>query len=409
MSLQDTPAAERPHIAFFGIRNAGKSSLVNAVTGQNLSIVSDTAGTTTDPVKKAMELLPLGPVVIIDTPGIDDEGALGKERVARTHRVLDQTDVAVLAIDGTKGLQAADEELITVFNERRLPYLLAITKADIAAEGSPYLHKLDQKNRPSLQPLIKTSARTGEGIRELKEAIATLAGESSTRPPLLAGQIKAGDTILLVIPIDKSAPKGRLILPQQMMLRAVLDAGARPMACRNTEYAAFLSELLAGPATLRPALVITDSQVFAEIRKATPKEIPLTTFSIEMARYKGTLAQAQAAADVLDRLKDGDTVLISEGCTHHRQCEDIGTVKLPQWIRDYTKKDLRFVFTSGGEFPDDLSGFSLILHCGGCMLNEREMRSRAKHALDENVPMTNYGVAIAEIHGILDRCVKPLL
>ena len=403
MSLQDTPAAERPHIAFFGIRNAGKSSLVNAVTGQNLSIVSDTAGTTTDPVKKAMELLPLGPVVIIDTPGIDDEGALGKERVARTHRVLDQTDVAVLAIDGTKGLQAADEELIAVFNERRLPYLLAITKADIAAEGSPYLHKLDQKNRPSLQPLIKTSARTGEGIRELKEAIATLAGESSTRPPLLAGQVKAGDSILLVIPIDKSAPKGRLILPQQMMLRAVLDAGARPMACRNTEYAAFLAELLAGPTTLRPALVITDSQVFAEIRKATPKEIPLTTFSIEMARYKGTLAQAQAAADVLDRLKDGDAVLISEGCTHHRQCEDIGTVKLPQWIRDYTKKDLRFVFTSGGEFPDDLSGFSLILHCGGCMLNEREMQARAKRAKAQAVPMTNYGVAIVKMFQNLEQ------
>ena len=419
MSLQNTPSSERIHIAFFGVRNVGKSSVVNAVTGQELSIVSDVKGTTTDPVKKTMELLPIGPVVIIDTPGIDDVGELGKERVRRTKRILNQTDIAVLVISAAEGLHAADRELIGLFQQKEIPFLIAANKTDLVKDP------MSPSANPEALPFIPVSALTGDGIWELKEALGKQAKTVSSERPLVRDLVKQGDTVILVVPIDKAAPKGRLILPQQMVIRDLLDAGAAPVVVRDSEYPDILKSLFGIPGSSpdhkaereenhdndipRPALVITDSQVFGRISAQTPEDIPLTSFSMLMARYKGNLGQAVRGTKSIHELRDGDTVLISEGCTHHRQCGDIGTVKLPKWLEDFTGKKLRYAFTSGNDFPEDLSPYKLVIHCGGCMLNEREMRSRAQHALDEQAPMTNYGVAIAEIHGILDRCVQPLL
>ena len=425
MSLQNTPSSERVHIAFFGVRNVGKSSVVNAVTGQELSIVSDVKGTTTDPVKKAMELLPIGPVVIIDTPGIDDTGELGEERVRRTKRILNQTDIAVLVISAAEGMHAADRELIRLFQQKEIPYLIALNKTDLVKDAVAHPYAGYSSEGSGTSPVIPVSALTGNGIWELKEALGKQTKTLSSERPLVRDLVKPGDPVILVVPIDKAAPKGRLILPQQMVIRDLLDAGAAPVVVRDSEYSDILKTLFGMPVPSpdhkavpeenhknndsRPALVITDSQVFGKISALTPADIPLTSFSMLMARYKGNLEQAVRGAKSIHELQDGDAVLISEGCTHHRQCGDIGTVKLPKWLEDFTGKKLRYAFTSGNDFPEDLSPYKLVIHCGGCMLNEREMRSRAQHALDEQAPMTNYGVAIAEIHGILDRCVQPLL
>lgn len=408
MSLQAQPSSERIHIAFFGVRNAGKSSIVNAVTGQELSLVSDVAGTTTDPVQKAMELLPLGPVVIIDTPGIDDVGTLGAQRVERTRNVLRRAEIAVLVVSAETGLQDADRELIRLFQERELPYLVVLNKIDLTGSivrasemgfDAPGPASVSEANTPFA--LIEASAVTGAGINELKEALGQLAPKAKKQRPLVADLVERGDFVILVTPIDASAPKGRMILPQQMMIRGLLDAGTIPVVCREFEYADTLAQL-----GKRPRLVITDSQVFEKIDRETPEEIPLTSFSIMMARFKGTLAGAVSGARFLKELQDGDTVLISEGCTHHRQCEDIGTVKMPNWIRNYTGKNVEFRFTSGGTFPTDFSDIKMIVHCGGCMLNEKEMQSRTAEAQAAGVPMTNYGIAIAQMHGILDRSIE---
>ncbi|MEE1018105.1 MAG: [FeFe] hydrogenase H-cluster maturation GTPase HydF [Acutalibacteraceae bacterium] len=390
MGLNDQVSAERVHIGFFGLRNAGKSSVVNAVTGQNLSVVSDVKGTTTDPVKKAMELLPLGPVVIIDTPGIDDEGDLGALRVKRAKQALNICDVAVLVVDGEIGLQPADKQLIELFKAKNISYVIAYNKSDLLGEIPT-----------TAENEIYVSAEQKTNIYELKELIARLAKQEENTKRIVADIIKPNDVVILVVPIDSAAPKGRLILPQQQTIRDILEAGAISMVCRETELPQTLSSLKS------PSLVITDSQAFGKVSKDVPDDIRLTSFSILFARYKGDLAQAVRGAAMLDKLKDGDTVLISEGCTHHRQCEDIGTVKLPNWVRKHTGKQLNFEFTSGGEFPEDLSKYALIIHCGGCMLNEREMKSRVRHAVDSGVPITNYGVAIAHMHGILRRTLSP--
>ena len=390
MGLNDQISAERVHIGFFGLRNAGKSSVVNAVTGQNLSVVSDVKGTTTDPVKKAMELLPLGPVVIIDTPGIDDEGDLGALRVKRAKQALNICDVAVLVVDGEIGLQPADKQLIKLFKAKNISYVIAYNKSDLLGEIPT-----------TAENEIYVSAEQKTNIYELKELIARLAKQEENTKRIVADIIKPNDVVILVVPIDSAAPKGRLILPQQQTIRDILEAGAISMVCRETELPQTLSSLKS------PSLVITDSQAFGKVSKDVPDDIRLTSFSILFARYKGDLAEAVRGAAMLDKLKDGDTVLISEGCTHHRQCEDIGTVKLPNWVRKHTGKHLNFEFTSGGEFPEDLSKYALIIHCGGCMLNEREMKSRVRHAVDSGVPITNYGVAIAHMHGILRRTLSP--
>lgn len=391
MSLNAQVSAERVHIGFFGLRNAGKSSLVNRVTGQTLSIVSEVRGTTTDPVRKAMELLPVGPVVIIDTPGLDDEGALGEERVRRTRRVLDQTDIAVLVVDAAAGLSQADRELMWLFEGKRIPFVVAMNKADLVSvpESVP-------------ENTIYVSARENENIYTLKEKIAALARSAASPRELIADLVLPGDAVVLVTPIDSAAPKGRLILPQQQTIRALLDAGCVPVVTRETELSRTLS-LLSEP----PALVVTDSQAFGIVSKIVPESVRLTSFSILFARYKGDLRTAVLGAAALRRLKDGDTVLISEGCTHHRQCGDIGTEKLPRWVKSYTGRDVNFAFTSGGEFPDDLSPYALVIHCGACMLNEREMQSRLCRAAEQSVPITNYGIAIAQMHGILDRALQP--
>ena len=391
MSLNAQVSAERVHIGFFGLRNAGKSSLVNRVTGQTLSIVSEVRGTTTDPVRKAMELLPVGPVVIIDTPGLDDEGALGEERVRRTRRVLDQTDIAVLVVDAAAGLSQADRELMQLFEGKRIPFVVAMNKADLVSvpESVP-------------ENTIYVSAQENENIYALKEKIAALARSAASPRELIADLVWSGDAVVLVTPIDSAAPKGRLILPQQQTIRALLDAGCVPVVTRETELSRTLS-LLSEP----PALVVTDSQAFGIVSKIVPESVRLTSFSILFARYKGDLRTAVLGAAALRRLKDGDTVLISEGCTHHRQCGDIGTEKLPRWVKSYTGRDVNFAFTSGGEFPDDLSPYALVIHCGACMLNEREMQSRLCRAAEQSVPITNYGIAIAQMHGILDRALQP--
>lgn len=391
MSLNEQASAERVHIGFFGLRNAGKSSVVNAVTGQQLSLVSDIKGTTTDPVQKAMELLPIGPVVIIDTPGIDDEGALGEMRVKRAKRVLNKTDMAILVVDAQKGLQPADKELITLFKTKTIPYIIAYNKADLLA-GTP----------ECAQNEIYVSARDNININQLKELMGSISGLKQNDKRIVSDLLKPGDIAVLVTPIDSAAPKGRLILPQQQTIRDILDGGAISVVCREHELKGALGALKE-----RPRIVITDSQAFKKVNEDTPADVALTSFSILFARYKGDLKEAARGAAQLDRLKDGDRVLISEGCTHHRQCEDIGTVKLPRWIDNYTHKQLKYEFTSGGEFPEDLSDYALVIHCGGCMLNEREMKSRIRHSVDCGVPITNYGIAIAHIHGILRRALTP--
>lgn len=390
MSLNDTPSAERVHIGFFGRRNAGKSSVVNAVTGQDLAVVSAVKGTTTDPVYKAMELLPMGPVVIIDTPGIDDEGQLGALRVRKTKQVLNKTDVAILIVDSTVGKTEADNELIRLFENKKINYIVVYNKSDL----------LGETKKPSANE-IYVSATEKANIEALKEKIAALAPTDDVKLKIVGDLISPSDFIVLVTPIDKAAPKGRLILPQQQTIRDILEADAVAIVVKEFELRETLENL-----GKKPTLVITDSQVFAKVSADTPRDIRLTSFSILFARYKGLLREAVKGAAALENLKDGDTVLLSEGCTHHRQCDDIGRVKLPRWIKNYTGKELNFEFTSGSEFYDDLSKYKLVIHCGGCMLNEREVKYRQKCAVDQNVPITNYGIIIAYMQGILKRSLE---
>lgn len=390
MSLNDMVSAERLHISFFGMRNAGKSSLVNAVTGQQLAVVSEVKGTTTDPVKKAMELLPLGPVVIIDTPGLDDEGELGRLRVQKAMQVLSSTDIAVLVVDAAIGLRELDRSLVACFRERKIPYITVYNKADLVCE-----------RQPLVKHEIYASAVTGENIYALKEKLGAFAKQLQNPKHMVADLLSEGDVVVLVTPIDESAPKGRLILPQQMAVREVLDAHAVAVTCQDTELPRTLESL-----AVRPKMVITDSQAFERVSADTPVDIPLTSFSILMARYKGDLPTLAAGASALSHLKDGDKVLISEGCTHHRQCNDIGTVKMPAWIERFCKAKPKLTFTSGGEFPEDLSPYSLIVHCGGCMLTETAMKHRIETAISAGVPIVNYGIAIAQMHGILKRSVQ---
>ena len=401
MGMNETPSADRVHIGFFGRRNAGKSSIVNKVTGQELAVVSDVKGTTTDPVSKAMELLPMGPVVIIDTPGIDDEGHLGELRVRKAKQVLNRVDVAVLVVDATVGKTSVDEELIRIFKEKEIPYLVVYNKADLLKTKDGNQFSSENKLNQNAEQSIYASAVTGQNIYELKERIASLAVTDELKLRLVGDLLEPSDFAILVVPIDKAAPKGRLILPQQQTIRDVLEAGAAAIVIKEDELSNTL-EILGK----KPKLVITDSQVFAKVSKETPEDIWLTSFSILFARFKGNLKTAVAGAAAIDRLKDGDKILISEGCTHHRQCDDIGTVKLPRWIRNYTGKELEFEYSSGRDFPEDVTKYSLIVHCGGCMLNEREMRYRQKCALDQEIPITNYGIAIAYMQGILKRCVE---
>ncbi len=391
MGLNETVSAERIHIGFFGLRNAGKSSVVNSVTGQDLSLVSDVKGTTTDPVKKAMELLPLGPVVIIDTPGIDDVGELGEMRVKKARQALNMTDIAVLVTEAEKELTSAENELVTLFKDKNIPYIIAFNKSDLRADiPSP------------AENIIYVSAKENKNIFELKEMIGKLAKVSEDSKRVVGDLIEKNDVIVLVVPIDKAAPKGRLILPQQQTIRDILDSGAVSVVTRDTE----LTETLASLGK-KPKLVITDSQAFGRVSKDTPEDIMLTSFSILFARYKGDLISAVKGAAALDKLKDGDKVLISEGCTHHRQCGDIGTVKLPALIKKHTGKNIQFEFTSGTQFPESLDDYALVIHCGGCMLTEREMKYRVKQTLDCGIPITNYGTAIAHMNGILKRSLMP--
>lgn len=389
MGLQDTPSAERVQIGFFGCRNAGKSSLVNAVTNQEMAVVSPVKGTTTDPVTKAMELLPLGPVLIIDTPGIDDEGGLGEQRVKRTKQILNRIDCAVLVVDSVAGKTKADEELLNLFQEKQIPFLVAYNKSDLQ------MPILSGKNEVAVSALQKT------GIEELKERIAALGKENQKERMLVKDLVKAEDLVVLVTPIDSSAPKGRLILPQQQTIRDLLEADAIPVVTKENTLKTTLESL-----AKKPAMVITDSQAFAQVSKDTPLDIPLTSFSILMARYKGFLEGAVQGVAAIETLQDGDKVLICEGCTHHRQCEDIGTVKIPRWLRQHTGKELELVHTSGKDFPEDLSPYRLVIHCGGCMLNEREVAYRQKCVADAGIPFTNYGIAIAYMTGILKRSIE---
>ena len=389
--MNQTPAGERVHIAFFGRRNAGKSSLVNAFTGQEMAIVSDVKGTTTDPVSKAMELLPLGPVQIIDTPGIDDEGTLGEMRVRRTRQVLNKTDLAILVVDASVGMTAVEEELVELLKQKKVPWILAWNKADLLAEVPV-----------ASGNAIWVSALKGLHIHELKELAARAAQREEPKRPLVSDLLEPGEVAVLVVPIDKAAPKGRLILPQQQTIRDILEAGASALVCRDHELPQTL-ERLAQP----PRIVITDSQVFGKVSQMVPREVPLTSFSILMARYKGDLPLAVAGAAAVDGLKDGDKVLIAEGCTHHRQCDDIGTVKIPNWIRKRTGAQPEFVFCSGNQFPEDVSRFKMVIHCGGCMLPEREMQYRLACCADQGIPVTNYGILIAYLNGILKRTVEP--
>ena len=388
MGLNQTVSAERVHIAFFGLRNVGKSSLVNAVTGQELSVVSDVKGTTTDPVKKAMELLPLGPVVIIDTAGIDDEGELGSLRIQKSKEVLDITDIAVLVTEADRELTEPEKELAYTFKKKKLPFIIVLNKADLAQ------HRKAKDNE------ILVSAKEGTNILKLKEKLAGLIPDKSEKY-ILKDLVNKGDTVILVMPIDESAPKGRIILPQQEVLRELLEIGCITLCVQDGELKESLSKLKSPP-----SLVITDSQVFKKVSEIVPDDIRLTSFSILFARYRGGLAKMLEGADMLSKLKDGDRVLISEGCTHHRQCEDIGTVKLPRWIREYSGASPHFEFTSGGTYPDDLTSYKLIVHCGGCMLNEAAMKSRIGKAVSVGIPIVNYGMAIAEMTGILKRAMK---
>ncbi len=403
--MNETPSGERTHIGFFGRRNAGKSSVVNAVTGQDLAVVSEVKGTTTDPVTKSMEILPLGPVVIIDTPGFDDEGSLGELRVQRTRKILEKTDIAILVVDSSEGFRTVDAELADLFREKRIPFLIALNKSDIAEDSEDYdideeSDGLMRKIAGGCSGMIHVSALSGDGINELKDRIAALKPQGE-EGRLVADKINAGDIVLLVVPIDKAAPKGRLILPQQQTIRDILDAGAAAVVVQDTELAETLDKL-----GTKPALVITDSQVFGKVDRIVPPDVPLTSFSILMARYKGLLDDAVTGVTAINRLKDGDKVLIAEGCTHHRQCGDIGTVKIPKWLREFTGKDLVFETASGTGYPDDLTPYALVVHCGGCMLNEREVKHRAAKTTAQGVPITNYGTMIAYVHGILKRSLS---
>lgn len=432
MGLNDTPQANRIHIAFFGRRNAGKSSLVNAITAQELSVVSDTKGTTTDPVYKSMELLPLGPVLIIDTPGIDDEGELGELRMNKTRQVLEKTDIAILVIDASEDEKASNDEelskndyesmLIKQFEKREIPYLIVYNKCDLIDRSPDVLRKryigaltnsriTDTPSSSTINgenAIVKdrkqhmpVSSITGQGVEELKNRIAHLVSDKPSDKKLVGDLINPLDIVVLVIPIDSAAPKGRLILPQQQVIRDILEAGGVSVVCKDTELAGVLDK-----PGIKPRMVITDSQAFAEVSKITPEDIYLTSFSILMARWKGFLSTAVKGADALSTIKDGDEILIAEGCTHHRQCEDIGTVKLPRLIRKYTGAEPKFTFTSGGDFPEDLSKYKIILQCGGCMLNEKAVRYRMRTAIEQGVPFTNYGTAIAKMNGILERSVQ---
>ena len=391
MSLNNTPSSERIHIGIFGKRNAGKSSLINALTGQNLAIVSDVKGTTTDPVLKAMELLPLGPVVIIDTPGLDDEGELGTLRIQKAYQMLNKTDIAVLVIDASVGMTSEDVKILNRIKDKEIPYVLVMNKADLISSN-----KMIGDNNS-----LYVSAALNVNIHELKEKIASLVPQDDQQKVIVGDLIKPMDFVILVVPVDKAAPKGRLILPQQQTIRDILDHGAVSIVVKDTDLKDTLNKL-----GQKPALVITDSQVFGKVSKDVPEDVPLTSFSILFARYKGNLKAVVTGARFLDTLEDGDTILISEGCTHHRQCGDIGTEKLPKLLKKHSGKKLNFEFTSGTEFPMDLSSYKLIIHCGGCMLNEREMKYRLKCAEDAGIPMTNYGTAIAHMTGILERSLK---
>lgn len=390
MGLNETPSAERLHIGFFGRRNAGKSSLVNAFTGQELSVVSDVKGTTTDPVRKSMELLPLGPVVIIDTPGYDDEGALGEMRVRKTKQVLNRIDIAILVVDATVGIKSCEEELLALIKKKNIPYLIAFNKADLLEEIPE-----DTKEQ------VYVSAVHYQNIETLKEKTGKLGKAETGKLQLVGDLIHPDQLVVLVIPIDKAAPKGRLILPQQMVIRDILEANASAICVKEYELRGLLKKLAE-----KPALVITDSQVFAKVSADVPVDIPLTSFSILMARYKGLLETAVKGVRAIESLKDGDKILISEGCTHHRQCDDIGTVKIPRWLKNYTDAKITIETSSGRDFPEDLSSYALVIHCGGCMLTEREVRYRMKCAEDQNVPITNYGTVIAYMQGILQRSLE---
>ncbi len=390
-TLNQTPSGERVHIAFFGKRNVGKSSLVNAFTGQDLAIVSSVKGTTTDPVYKAMELLPMGPVMIIDTPGIDDEGDLGLLRVKKTRAVLNKADIAIIVTDGTHPLDGDVEALVSSVKEKGIPYVIVRNKADLL----PTVPEADGN-------LIWVSAEKKINIVSLREKVASLTASEEAKRRIVGDLLSPEDVVVLVVPIDKAAPKGRLILPQQQTIRDILDSGASALVCRDSELTATIGKL-----SSPPRMVITDSQVFGKVKSLVPENVELTSFSILMARYKGDLALAVEGATALNDIKSGDRILIAEGCTHHRQCEDIGTVKLPTWIKKHTGAEPEFVFTSGGEFPDELDSFKLVVHCGGCMLNEREMRYRLRCCRDRGIPVTNYGILIAYMNGILSRTVEP--
>lgn len=400
MGMNQTPASERVHISFFGRRNAGKSSVINAITGQDLAIVSSVKGTTTDPVYKTMELLPLGPVMIIDTPGIDDEGELGALRVKKSYQVLNKTDIAILIVDSTTGKTDADYALISRFIHKKIPYLIVYNKIDLLTDQEVYDLAFSTRKEE-----VMVSVAANMNIHELKEKIASMKPEDSHKYPLIGDLINPEDLVILVVPIDKAAPKGRLILPQQQTIRAVLEHGGLSLVVRDTELKSTLD--LFRSQGIKPKLVVTDSQAFARVSKDTPEDITLTSFSILFSRYKGELDAQLLGVNALSTVKDGDRILISEGCTHHRQCDDIGTYKLPEWIREYTGKEPVFEFTSGTEFPDDVTSYKMVIHCGGCMLNEREMKYRIACCQDQNVPITNYGIAIARMTGILKRSLEP--
>ena len=402
MGLNNTPNADRVHIGIFGRRNAGKSSVINAVTGQNLAIVSDVLGTTTDPVYKAMEILPLGPVVLIDTPGLDDVGELGELRVQKAFQVLNKTDIALLILDVNSGFSKEEEKLLELVKEKNIPFVAVLNKTDIAKEDKIKEFEKLLKDKYNIENVVSVSAEKKDGIFELKEKIASLNTEKE-KSPIISDLVCPGELAVLVVPIDESAPKGRLILPQQQTIRDLLDNNAMAAVTQVTTLAKTL-EGFKEP----PKIVVTDSQAFKEVAKIVPESVPLTSFSILFARHKGELSTLVKGVKAMDNLKDGDTVLISEGCTHHRQCNDIGSVKIPNAVRKYTGKNLNFEFTSGGEFPLDLSKYSLIIHCGGCMLNEREMKYRIACANDAGIPMVNYGVLLAHVNGILKRSLEPV-
>ncbi|RGQ04924.1 [FeFe] hydrogenase H-cluster maturation GTPase HydF [Blautia obeum] len=400
MGMNQTPASERVHISFFGKRNAGKSSVINAVTGQDLAIVSSVMGTTTDPVYKTMELLPLGPVMVIDTPGIDDEGELGALRVRKSYQVLNKTDIAILVIDSTAGKGEEELELIHRFHKKGIPYLIVYNKIDLLST-----EKIKDLAMSVRAGEVLVSASDGMNIQELKEKIASLKPEDTHKYPLIQDLIEPLDLVILVVPIDKAAPKGRLILPQQQTIRDILERGALSLVVRDTELKSTLDHFLAQGVC--PKLVVTDSQAFARVSKDVPENITLTSFSILFSRYKGELETQLKGIAALSSIEDGDHILIAEGCTHHRQCGDIGTCKIPEWIRNYTGKKPVFEFTSGTEFPDDVSSYKMVVHCGGCMLNEREMKYRIACCQDQGVPITNYGILIAQVTGILKRSLGP--